>query len=170
MKDPRFIEFGGDRDRDADINRVVAIQCSYSQYLDRLNQGQLFDGEICTTSDQHRVYKGAKFVGPVVYHGTVADEAEMLALLSSSRGYERGDWCHRADKDGARWTCIAAPRVKVDGRWVPSASAGQWMQDTPASLVEGGAGQYFPVGNNDSGWVFYDDGNPVYEWFNYSEF
>lgn len=71
--------------------------------------------EIHTTSDQRRVFVENQLVAPV-WQGTVADQAAMLALNSTSAfGCWRGDACFRSDTNAA-YQCISGNGTTA-GQW-----------------------------------------------------
>ena len=79
-------------------------------------------GELCRTTDEERLWQGATLLGPKIHHGTVADEAEMLALVSTTtRGVYAGDTCYRVDAQ-CEFRCIAV--VDDVPTWQPSSIAG----------------------------------------------
>lgn len=79
-------------------------------------------GELCRTTDEERLWQGATLIGPKIHHGTVADEAAMLALVSTTtRGIYQGDTCYRTDAQ-CEFRCLTV----IDGvtTWSPATIAG----------------------------------------------
>ncbi len=149
---PRLKENGGDRDPEIDKLRVVPVQCTEAERDDFVAQGANFTGELMTCSDSRRVYRGNSFIGPVISHGDVADEAEMLGLNAArTRKCRVGDWCYRSDLGGAKWVCVSEYGLTL----------GQWRAD-PMVLPTGG--QYFPVsiGDVENPGLIFLAGSPVF--------
>lgn len=84
-------------------------------------------GVLWFTSDQQRLFQGdgitlgGSFIGPAIDHGSVANQAAMLALNSGSRGCFPGDTCHRTDQ-GRTYLCRLGNGTNATD-WVPILAA-----------------------------------------------
>lgn len=112
--------------------RVLPLTGTDLERLATEAANELLEGELHATLDQNRVFYQGYHVGPV-WHGLVADAAEMLTLtVEAERGVFPMDKCYRSDR-GSVWMCITNRGEALED-WLELSSGSGGSED----IVDGG--------------------------------